>query len=159
VTAGSDLDRLIKGIKRQVSFTLLDLNQRLSEGVQLTDQQDTCLGSFDPGAGEQLLAIDCVQALATGDIVAYVSGAAFYATDACHASLFDKNTDNCILQNAAITLPAKWTYSQDERRPVLVYSETEITYAITDTMYTSSVWIPRQPNATLTFSVAFHQRL
>jgi hypothetical protein len=36
--AGSDTDRLLKGINRQVAFTILDLNARLSEGSDLSDQ-------------------------------------------------------------------------------------------------------------------------
>ena len=134
VAAGSDLERLITGIKRQVSMTLLDLNQRISQGEKLTDQQETCLGAFDPAVGEQLLAINCEQALATGDVSVYVEEAAFYDTKDCQASIFNGNTDNCQLQSTGISLPDLFRVPDGERRPVLAYAGSNLSYALTDTM-------------------------
>jgi hypothetical protein len=130
VAQGSDLDRLINGVTRQVSRTLLALNQQLREGTRLTAQQETCLGAYDPATGEQLLAIACEQPLATGEVLLYVGEAAFYDTPACHASLFDGNTGQCRLQRATLSLPAEWTVIDGEKRPVPVYPGSEIAYAI-----------------------------
>ena len=107
VSEGSDLDRLINGVNRQASRTILDLVQRLSEGT-LTDQQNDCLGAYDPAVGEALLSISCEQALATGDVALYVGEAAFYDTQACRASVFEGNSAECQLQRASVTIRTEW---------------------------------------------------
>ena len=106
--AGSDTDRLFKGINRQVASTLLDLNARMRDGISLTDQQENCLGSFDPALGEQLLTINCEQPLTSADVSIYVEQASYYDTADCHAALFDGNTNDCILQSARLSIPTQW---------------------------------------------------
>lgn len=102
--AGGDTDRLLNGIDRQVARTLLDLNARLRDGIELTNQQNICLGTYDPAVGQQLLAITCEQALATGDIPVYVHQAAFYDTADCQAAIFNGATSDCVLQTARISI-------------------------------------------------------
>jgi hypothetical protein len=106
--AGSEMDRLIKGINRQIARSILDLNTRLSEGSELTEQQDACLGTYDPAAGQQLLAIDCANALATGDVPIYVERASYYDTAQCHAAIFNGSANGCQLQTARISIPTQW---------------------------------------------------
>jgi len=108
VSEGGDLDRLVRGVTRQVSRTLLDLNAMLTSGAELSEQQDICLGSYDPAFGEQLLAVDCARALATGDIALYVESASFYDTSDCNSDIFDGSTDSCVLQTARVTIPTTW---------------------------------------------------
>ncbi|NND89666.1 MAG: hypothetical protein HKN42_02285 [Granulosicoccus sp.] len=133
VAQGSDLERLTRGIKRQAALTLLDLNQRLTGGVTLTDQQETCVGSYDPALGEKLLAIDCLQPLATGNTPIYTSKVAFYDSENCHISISLGNTVNCQLAYAALSLPTEWTKPANGP-PAPVYPGSEIRYAIDDTM-------------------------
>lgn len=133
VIKGSDVDRLIRGIDRQVSRTLLDLNSRLSQGTGLTPQQNACLGSFDPAQGEQLLAIDCEQPLATGDVAAYVGVASYYDTAACQASVSNGNTANCQLRQATVSLRTQWLV-QPMGPPRVAYEGSELAYAMEGTL-------------------------
>lgn len=141
VTAGSDLDRLINGIAGQVAKTLLDLNQRVSGGVELTNQQNLCLGTFDPALGEQLLALDCEQPLATGTADVYLQKAAFYDTTACNASLFAGSANDCVLQRARLSIHTQWvvhppaddSQSEAHQRPQPI-AGSEIYYAIDNTL-------------------------
>ena len=106
--AGSDTDQLLKGINRQVAATLLNLNARLRDGVGLSDQQNNCLGSFDPAVGQQLLMINCELPLATAEVPIFVEQAAYYDTPECHASLFNGNVSDCVLQAARLSIPTQW---------------------------------------------------
>ncbi len=135
VAQGSDLDRLINGVSRQASRTIIDLSQRLSEGTELTEQQNDCLGAYDPAVGETLLSISCESALATSNEYLYVGEAAFYDTDSCYASLFNGSTADCQLQRASITiLRTEWiTPEPPQRRPQPIVGM-EIYYAIDNTI-------------------------
>ena len=135
VQDGSDLERLIGFISQQTFRSLIDLNSRLAEGT-LTEQQDECLGAFDPAAGEQLLAMDCEQPLATGDVALFVGEAAVYDTDECHASLFDGSTDGCQLQYASILAPALFEIPETGGLPMPTFSGAQINYAIDGTLLT-----------------------
>jgi len=132
VIEGSDLERLITGISQQASRTILDLAQRLSEGT-LTEQQNDCLGPYDPAQGETLLSISCNRALATGDVALYVGEAAFYDTDACNASVFDGSTADCQLQKASITVRTEWIFPGPSQPPQPI-AGMEIYYAIDNTI-------------------------
>ena len=118
VEAGSDLESLLKDLHLHVGSALIDLNQRLSSGVELTDQQEICLGAYDPAVGEQLTAIDCGTPLAIGDLPLSLNQAAFYDTDSCHASLSADNSTNCQLQNAWLIIRPVWAVPPGESRPV-----------------------------------------
>lgn len=134
VTQGSDLDRLIGGISNQASRTILDLAQRLSEGTDLTEQQNDCLGTYDPAMGEVLLSVSCKPALPTGDVALYVGEAAFYDTESCNASIFEGNTSDCQLQRASITIRTDFMPPvPPQRRPQLLFAGMEIYYAIDNT--------------------------
>ena len=113
VDANSALGRLLDDIHRQVEATLVDLNQRLSSGILLTDQQNQCLGSFDPGVGESLTMINCEQPLATDDIAIFVERASFFNTSACQEDLFNGRGNNCTVMQARITLPTTFEVTED----------------------------------------------
>ncbi len=140
VTEGGDLDRLLRGLTRQVSRTVLDLNGRLAEGTELTPQQDVCLGAYDPALGEQLLGVSCEQPLATGDVAMYVERASFYDTSACHAAIAEGSSTPCVLQQARINIPTQWIIPElpadsppgTPQRPQPI-AGMEIYYAIDDT--------------------------
>ena len=141
VDENSDLGRLLEGIHRQVEATLLDLNQRLNSGVLLTDQQNQCLGSYDPSVGESLTSISCEQPLATDEIAIYVERASFFNTAVCQADLFNGSGNNCTVMLARITVPTTFEIpansSGDDgfvpQRPQAV-AGAEIYYAIEDTL-------------------------
>jgi hypothetical protein len=106
--AGSDSERLLRGINRQVARTILDLNKRLGDGIPLTDQQESCLGSYDPAAGQQLLMIDCADPLATGDVPIFVEQASYYDTPECNAAIFNGEISDCFLKTARLSIPLRW---------------------------------------------------
>jgi hypothetical protein len=105
---GSDTERLLKGINRQVARTILDLNARLRDGIALTDQQEICLGSYDPAAGQQLLMIDCADPLTTGDVPIRVELAGYYDTPECNAAIFNGEVSDCFVQTARLSIPVQW---------------------------------------------------
>ena len=104
VVPGSDLERVVQGLTRQAASTLLDLNERISQGETLTDQQEQCLGAFEEGFGEPLIAVNCDQPLATGDVELWVGEAAFFDTAACREALFNQNSEGCILARMTLTI-------------------------------------------------------
>ncbi|MFT5894210.1 MAG: hypothetical protein ACI8VW_001077 [bacterium] len=106
--AGSDTERLFKGINRQIARTILDLNASLRGGINLTAEQDTCLGSYDPAAGQQLLAINCIDPLTTGGVLIYVEQASYYDTAECHAAIFNGEIGDCFLKSAHLSIPVQW---------------------------------------------------
>ena len=140
--AGSDTERLLIGINQQVASTLLALNASLSEGTDLTEQQDECLASYDPAAGQQLLEIICMQPLATGDVPIYVEQASYYDTDECNAALFNGNTDGCLLESARLSIPTQWVIPESATdsstttpaRPQPI-AGVEVFYALNNTEY------------------------
>ncbi len=135
VEAGSDLERLLNKLHQHVGNTMIDLNQRLSSGAELSAQQEICLGAYDPAFGEQLTAITCETELSsTTSSFLTLDEAAFYDTDDCHASLSAGNSDNCQLQSASIRLKPEWVIPEGERRPVPIYTGALVRYAIKDEM-------------------------
>lgn len=136
IEAGGDLDRLMRGLGRQTARLLLDLNTRLSEGVELTEKQETCIGSYDPAVGEQLLSFDCESnyTLADGGSPpVYSSTAAYYDREDCHASLSSGNTDNCVLQRSSVSIPVEWYTPEGQTMPVPI-AGIEIQYAVNSTI-------------------------
>ena len=125
VDANSALGRLLDGIHRQVEATLVDLNKRLSSGILLTDQQNQCLGSFDPGVGESVSMIKCEMPLASDDIAIFVERVSFFNTSACQEDLFNGSGNSCVVMQARITLPT--------------------TFEITDNNDGGDIFVPQRP--------------
>ena len=142
VAAGSELERLINGLTQQAAITLLDLNTRISQGEELTDQQEQCLGSFEEGFGQPLIAISCDQALATGEIFLLVSDAAFYDTAECNAALMAGNADGCILRTMNMQINTRFT-TPEVGLPRPDFPGTEVTYSTDD----ASLVIENTPDA------------
>ena len=128
---GSDLDRLLIGLTRQASITLLDLNQRISQGQTLSDLEEQCLGSFVEGLGSPLLAIDCGgdNFLATGDIELSASKASFYDTPRCSEAIFDDSSEGCVLQDLTLSVGTTFDIPEGASRPQLVFFGSLLNYA------------------------------
>jgi len=132
----SSLAQLLDGIHQQVGITLVDLNQRLNSGIMLTEQQNQCVGSFDPAIGESLTMISCDQPLATNDIAIYVESASFYASSVCQAGLLNGTGTDCVVRQARITVPTTFTLPDNTSVPQRPQPITgaEIFYAIDGTL-------------------------
>lgn len=131
--AGSSSARVYSSLTTVVGNTLLDLNRLLAGGMDLTPQQNDCLGSFDPAFGEFLLDVDCVRALATDGVAIYVKRGAFFPTDACKASIMDARIDNCIVQIAEVSIRDDFSEPTPPARPQpLPGTGVEIEYRIDD---------------------------
>lgn len=132
--AGSDTDRLLKGINRQVSITLLELNALLGSGSNLTQKQTACLGSFDPALGEPLLKINCAEPLNTGDVQIFLQQATYYDTPECRNAIFNARTGDCLLENARLSIPAQFAPQESGNDgPIgarLIAAGLEISYAV-----------------------------
>ncbi len=95
-------------IQQLTARTLIALNRSLSQGEFLTEQQDQCLGAYDPAIGDPLLSIECEQALATGTVPIYMRIASFENTQNCRASLLDANAEACTVDVAALNVNTVW---------------------------------------------------
>lgn len=113
----SNAARIFNSLTAVVGNTVVDLNRRLSSGIELTPQQNDCLGTFDPAFGESLLAVDCVRALATGGVRIYVAKGAFYSTNACRSSIAEERIDNCIVRLAAVSIRNDFNEPTPPARP------------------------------------------
>lgn len=122
VVADSELDHLLKGMRRQVANTLILLNQKLSSGELLSVQENECLGTYDPGAGEPLLAINCAPTPLTAVIDSRtvrisISQAAFYDTNECRISLSSDHGQNCLLRSVDMSISTEWVIPPAPARP------------------------------------------
>ena len=117
------MDRL----RFQVGVTLLDLNQRISQGEELSEQEQICLGSYEEGFGEPLLSIRCDRPLATGDVPLRVGEAAFFDTAACRESIFNRSSDACVMQTLTLSVPVDW-FVPESGRPSVVFEGAELAY-------------------------------
>ena len=120
-----DVVRLHRAMTLALGNTLIDLNRRLGEGSGLTDQQEDCLGAFEPGFGPTLgeppLAIDCERALATEPFVAvYVERAAFARSAACLAGLAAAGAADCVLVVGEMNARTRFAQAPSDRRPLPV---------------------------------------
>ena len=102
VPGSRDAERVLSDVRTVLGRTLLDLNGRLAGGLELSAQEDDCLGTHEPGLGEPLLAIDCARALATEPVAVYVERGAFYPTAACRADLALGVADGCVVDYASL---------------------------------------------------------
>ncbi|MBX2879551.1 MAG: hypothetical protein KTR32_06440 [Granulosicoccus sp.] len=130
---GSDLERLISGLNRLVSITLLDLNDRLSSGQALSSTEENCLGSFEPGNGQVLLGFNC-DATPLAAPIDYeaarvsVTSMAFTDTAACREDLFNALSEACTLQTAELAISTEWVRPEPPELPYPI-DGAEISYA------------------------------
>ena len=133
LVSGSDLERVAQGLTRQAAATLLDLNQRISQGETLTAQHEQCLGSFEEGFGEPLMAVNCDQPLATGDVELWVGEAAFFDTAICRESLFNQGSEGCVLERMTLTIRTEFIPAAENTgngRPTLGFPGALLSYGI-----------------------------
>ena len=111
-TLATEISPLQLKLRMLAGRTLQGLNQSIGQGELLTEQQEQCIGSYDPAFGEPLLAVDCDKPLATGDIPIYTTSASFNDTSECRASVLDMSVApadvNCTLEQAEFIVHTKW---------------------------------------------------
>ena len=125
----SALGRLQSRIKLLSARTLLALNQSLNQGVMLSAQQEQCLGTYDPAIGQPLLAIDCDQPLATGEVPIFVNIASLQDTPDCQASLQNANADACSVNQAEFSINPIFT-TPETGRPQVKQAGAAVSYNI-----------------------------
>jgi len=126
--AGSDLARIYSGIVTEASDTLIALNRAISSGEELSERQEQCLGGYEEGLGDPLLAIGCESGFVSiTDSGLRMRELAFYNTEACRASLAALNTQGCVLQNIALSIPTEWQL-REEGVPFLAFAGVELGY-------------------------------
>jgi len=137
VVPGSDLDRVVQGLTRQAASTLLDLNQRISQGETLTAQQEQCLGAYEEGFGQPLMAVNCDQPLAIGDVELWVDEAGFYDTAACREALSSRGSEGCILERLTLTIRTYWIESDNgDGPPTPAFPGAILTYGVDEPVLT-----------------------
>lgn len=108
ITIDPQFDPLVTALRRVVSISLLGLNQQISQGELLTEQQENCVGSYDPALGEQLISINCDSALNVAESPIYLFEAGFNNTADCQASLSAGNSDSCVLSVTNVRINTTW---------------------------------------------------
>lgn len=134
VSPGSNLERLVSALQRQVSNTLLKLNQKISGGEALTQTETDCVGGHDPSLGQPLLAIECAgsplaAAVNSATIRVSVPRASFFDTDACRTSLINARSDTCHLSSSQLFISNEWVVPPSPQLPYPV-AGVQISYAI-----------------------------
>jgi|GEM_PF-2259577 len=109
--------RVLDGLQLILARTVLDLNDRLSSGIDLTAQQEGCLGTYEPGLGDPLFGVDCSSALVTEPVNVFVERGVFHDTDACRASLAERSADDCVIAFASVFTKTVFEQTFPERRP------------------------------------------
>lgn len=134
LTEGSNLQRMVSGLKSQAESVLLELNQKLSQGEGLSRLEENCLGAFEAGFGEPLLAIDCgARGLSNSNLGVTTRIATLYNTAECQAALQEQTTEGCVLQSISLTLSTVWEIPAIGLRPFPVFSGARVDYAVDDT--------------------------
>lgn len=104
IDPNSDFGQLQNRIQLLTGRTLIALNRKLNQGELLSDQENNCLGTYDPALGEPLLAIDCEQPLATSNVPIFMGVAAFEDTANCQSSLQNETADECVVDRATLQI-------------------------------------------------------
>ena len=118
----------------QAGDTLVELNRMIMQGEELTALQEQCLGSFEEGFGEPLLALDCGEDSVTqGNIDIRMNTVSLFNTTACRNSLLEFSTEDCVLQSMSAELGPVWEIPTTGGRPLLIFSGAEVDYAINGT--------------------------
>lgn len=100
----SALGQMLSRINELAVRSIYSLNQSLSQGEMLTDQQEQCLGSYDPAIGEPVLSINCDQPLATGDVPIFTSVASLVDSAKCRTSLQENKGNACHTSQADLLI-------------------------------------------------------
>lgn len=130
---GSDEARLFDALNEIVAETILTLDELMTSGTTLSDQQNTCLGAFDPAFGQRLLAIDCdpERPLASNIRPVYVGAASLHETDVCLRALSESRVDDCVVRAAEVFVFTQFGSATFPQRPSpLSGTGVEIRYAI-----------------------------
>jgi len=110
LTEGSNLQRMVSGLKSQAESVLSRL-------------EENCLGAFEAGFGEPLLAIDCgARGLSNSNLGVTTRIATLYNTAECQAALQEQTTEGCVLQSISLTLSTVWEIPAIGLRPFPVFS-------------------------------------
>jgi len=102
---------LLEEVRLAAADPVNTINGNLTSGVALTQEQNECLGTFDPAVGEQLTQIDCGPFDTSVSVFESDLQAIAVTLDPsaeCQASLLQGLTDNCILSDANLLLPIDW---------------------------------------------------
>ena len=104
-TAGSELARIVAGLQRVVGTTLVGLNQTMASGIDLTEREQECLGSYEPANGQSLLAIQCPDApYRPSGFPITITTASLVESDSCLTSIFNSEFSSCRVQEAKLEI-------------------------------------------------------
>ncbi|MFK7893445.1 MAG: hypothetical protein AB8B63_21700 [Granulosicoccus sp.] len=135
VTPGSNMEQLLTALDRQVSNTLLMLNQKISNGEALTQVEAACAGEYDPSLGLPLVAIECTDsapltaAVNSPTVRVSMPRASFFNTEVCRASLFDSHSTACQLNSSQLVISNEWVVPPSPQLPYPV-AGMQISYAL-----------------------------
>jgi len=113
-------------MERVLGITLVNLNQKLSSGVPLSDREQECLGSFEPGLGQSLLEIQCIDApYRISEFPIVIDRARFIDSDSCRENIANGTFSSCRLQEANLAIQTVFEVPQqtdDEQEIILSVS-------------------------------------
>jgi len=95
INPDSNLGQLQTRIQSLASQSIQELNTAITQGELLSDQENDCVGAFDPALGEPLLTINCQQPLSVGGVPIFATSVLLNDTPECRGSLQNNNVENC----------------------------------------------------------------
>lgn len=111
---GSSFSAITGFVSNTVGSTLLDLNERLYGGEQLSEQERSCFYGYEAALGEPLLALACEVPLRLAGNSVQIDEAGFANTQACVNSLLQRNIVDCGVALASLTVVSVDPQSSDQ---------------------------------------------
>ena len=124
---------MVNALTLQAGNTLVNLNQKIMQGEVLSALEEQCLGSFEEGFGEPLLAIDCGEdfyALEGIDIP--MDTVSVFNTSECRNSLLEFTAEGCVLEQISTSLNPRFEIPVTGR-PFPVFSGANVDYGVNGT--------------------------
>lgn len=107
----SPIELFLDEIRLAAGDRVVELNRRFASGEEISNEQNACLGSYEPALGVQVTELDCTAAdsgLSVYGSELILQQVELSSSDACQQSLSSGSLDSCELQRASIILPVIW---------------------------------------------------
>lgn len=108
------IETLQDQIRKAAGIPIIDLNDKLSTGAELTEDERICLGDHDRSTGKLLTRIDCKDRhYAVYGSPLHIQKAQWQDTDDCQQALSDASTSGCRLNTTVIEHADEWQTLDD----------------------------------------------
>ncbi|MBX2883106.1 MAG: hypothetical protein KTR32_24345 [Granulosicoccus sp.] len=116
-TDSTPIDLLLTEIRLAAAMPVLVLNDKLSSGQTLTEQEQSCIENLNIASGEQLKSVNCETPWVAADTILSVTSATFENTSQCDESLSLGSVEGCALQATEMGFRLEWVVTTTEPEP------------------------------------------